>query len=129
VADGGRDGEIRYLGEFDAPPESVRRLTAKLASRYDRLHVCYEAGPTGYGLYRQIIALGHHCIVVAPSLIPQQPTAEQRVAIRRERIKPLVGDLHTWMQIERTRLSRHAETAKASDDPIRRRICRGLSGD
>ncbi len=73
VADGGRDGEIRYLGEFDASPESVRRLMAKLASRYDRLHVCYEAGPTGYGLYRQLIALGHDCIVVAPSLIPQKP--------------------------------------------------------
>ena len=34
---------------------------------------CYEAGPTGYGLYRQITGLGHDCIVVAPSLIPQRP--------------------------------------------------------
>src|SRR5690349_8258091 len=54
VADGGRNGEIRYLGEFDASPENVRRLMAKLATKYDRLYVCYEAGPTGYGLYRQI---------------------------------------------------------------------------
>ena len=35
-----------------------------------RLHFCYEAGPCGYGLYRQIVELGHDCIVVAPSLIP-----------------------------------------------------------
>jgi transposase len=35
--------------------------------------VCYEAGPTGYGLYRQIKTLGHDCTVVAPSLIPKKP--------------------------------------------------------
>jgi transposase len=34
---------------------------------------CYEAGPTGYELYRQIKNLGHECIVVAPSLIPKKP--------------------------------------------------------
>jgi transposase len=37
------------------------------------LHFCYEAGPTGYGLYRQIGELGHECTVVAPSLIPKKP--------------------------------------------------------
>jgi len=40
----------------------------KLAAQYERLTFCYEAGPTGYGLYRQIESLGHHCVVVAPSL-------------------------------------------------------------
>ena len=34
---------------------------------------CYEAGPTGYGLYRLIRKLGHDCIVAAPSLIPKKP--------------------------------------------------------
>jgi transposase len=29
-------------------------------------------GPTGYGLYRQVIGLGHECTVVAPSLIPRK---------------------------------------------------------
>ena len=38
-----------------------------------RLTFCYEAGPTGYGLYRQIKSLGHDCMVVAPSLIPKKP--------------------------------------------------------
>ncbi|MGH8115180.1 MAG: IS110 family transposase, partial [Rhodanobacteraceae bacterium] len=45
----------------------------KMADRYETLHVCYEAGPTGYGLYRQVLGLGHECIVVAPSLIPRRP--------------------------------------------------------
>ncbi len=72
IAEAGRDGEIRYLGEFENKPETVAKLIRKLAARYEKLHVCYEAGPTGYGLYRQILALGHECIVVAPSLIPRR---------------------------------------------------------
>src|SRR3954447_24020652 len=31
VADAGRDGEVRFHGEVDASPESMRRLAAKLA--------------------------------------------------------------------------------------------------
>src|SRR3712207_8177963 len=38
-----------------------------------RLNFCYEAGPTGYGLHRLLTKLGHHCTVVAPSLIPRKP--------------------------------------------------------
>jgi hypothetical protein len=73
VAEGGRDGEVRYLGEFDNTPDAVAKLIRKLAGRFERVTVCYEAGPTGYGLYRQILALGHACMVVAPSLIPRRP--------------------------------------------------------
>ena len=39
----------------------------------ETLVVCYEAGPCGYGIYRQLTALGIACTVVAPSLIPVQP--------------------------------------------------------
>jgi transposase len=73
IADAGREGEIRYLGEIDSAPATVGRMIRKLAGRYKRLHFCYEAGPTGYGLYRQVRALGHDCIVVAPSLVPKRP--------------------------------------------------------
>ena len=37
-----------------------------------QLHFCYEAGPCGYGLFRQLSEMGHDCIVVAPSLIPMK---------------------------------------------------------
>ena len=73
VAEGGRNGEVRYLGEIDSSPATVEKVIGKLAARYTKLHVCYEAGPTGYGLYRQVKALGHGCTVVAPSLIPKKP--------------------------------------------------------
>lgn len=73
VAEAGRQGEVRYFGEIDADPAAVRRLVERLAKRHGRLHFCYEAGPTGYGLYRQLTAMGHQCTVVAPSLIPRKP--------------------------------------------------------
>jgi len=47
-------------------------------------------------------------------------TAEQRLAIRKERIKPLVDELEEWMRAERPRLSRHADLAKAIDYMLKR---------
>jgi transposase len=72
VADDGRIGEVRYFGEIATDPASVRRMVTKLEKPGRRLHFCYEAGPTGYGLYRQLIAMGHACDVIAPSLIPRR---------------------------------------------------------
>jgi transposase len=73
IAEGGRNGEVRFLGEFENSGPATTQLVKKLAGRYRRLTFCYEAGPTGYGLHRQLRSLGHECIVVAPSLIPRKP--------------------------------------------------------
>ena len=73
IAEGGRGGELRYLGEILTTEAATRKLVAKLAAKYDKLTFCYEAGPTGYGLYRLIKRLSHECLVAAPSLIPKKP--------------------------------------------------------
>ena len=73
IADGSRSGEVRYFGEIENSAPATVKLVRKLAGKYERLTFCYEAGPTGYGLYRQIKSLGHECVVVAPSLIPKKP--------------------------------------------------------
>jgi transposase len=73
IADGGRAGEVRFLGEIENTPAATAKLLRKLAAKYERLTFCYEAGPTGYGLHRQITSLGQECQVVAPSLIPKRP--------------------------------------------------------
>src|SRR5215472_10966304 len=72
IADSGRGGEVRYLGEFPATEAAIRKLVAKLAAKCCQLTFCYEAGPTGYGLYRLLKSLGHDCLVVAPSLVPKK---------------------------------------------------------
>lgn len=73
LADGGRAGEVRHYGRIEATPAAVAKLFGKLAAGGRRLAACYEAGPCGYGLYRQLRALGHDCLVAAPSLIPKKP--------------------------------------------------------
>ena len=81
IAEGGRAGEVRFLGDVENSWLPIERTIKRLADRYDRLHVCFEAGPTGYGLYRQIKALGHDCMVVAPALIPKR--AGERIKTNR----------------------------------------------
>src|SRR5690606_38575600 len=71
VAEWGR-GEVRDLGTIPYTPEAVTKLIRKLGPK-ERLIVAYEAGPCGYGLYRQLTALGVTCVVVAPSLVPKRP--------------------------------------------------------
>jgi transposase len=72
IADSGRGGEVRYLGEFPATEAAIQKLVAKLAAKYRHLTFCYEAGPTGYGLYRLLKSFGHECLVAAPSLVPKK---------------------------------------------------------
>ena len=87
LAEDGRQGEVRFLGDIEHTPGAVRRLVTKLAGKYRRLLFCYEAGPTGYGLQRQISDLGHDCAVIAPSLIPNGRASASR---------PIVGMRSRW---------------------------------
>lgn len=41
--------------------------------RWPGARCCYEAGPTGFGLYRHLAARGIACEVVAPGLVPSRP--------------------------------------------------------
>lgn len=67
-------GEVRYWGKLANAPASVDRLVRRLQKGGRELLVCYEAGPCGYGLYRQLSSkAGVRCQVVAPSLIPRRP--------------------------------------------------------
>jgi transposase len=70
VASGERGSEVRCWGSIPNRSDYVGKLAEKLEAKAGQLHFCYEAGPFGYGLYRQLTELGHVCDVVAPSLIP-----------------------------------------------------------
>lgn len=61
--------------DFPNEPAAVRRLVRKLErDAPGEVRICYEAGPVGYALQRQITAAGSaSCMVVAPSLIPRKP--------------------------------------------------------
>src|ERR671916_383937 len=73
IAEPGRGGEVRFLGEIPSTPEALHRLVERLQRSHGRLGFCYEAGPCGYGVHRLLSGLSQECSVVAPSLIPSRP--------------------------------------------------------
>lgn len=73
VAEDGKRSEVREHGEIRNTPAALAKLLSKLGGREVELHICYEAGPCGYGIQRQVGTAGHSCVVVAPSLIPSRP--------------------------------------------------------
>jgi transposase len=74
VARAGR-GRVESRGEIANKPKKIAKLIEKLSREFEgeELLFCYEAGPCGYVVFRQIMTTGHECQVVAPSLIPRKP--------------------------------------------------------
>ncbi|WP_141118062.1 hypothetical protein [Leisingera sp. JC1] len=52
VADRTPGGEVVSWGTFENAPASVHTLLRNIAKLATPVAVCYQAGPTGYGLYR-----------------------------------------------------------------------------
>jgi transposase len=48
-------------------------VVERVLRRWPQVRCCYEAGPTGFGLYRHLSERGIDCRVVAPGLVPQRP--------------------------------------------------------
>src|SRR6185312_13178581 len=79
------DGAVHEVGTIANEPAALRKVMRKLGPA-EALRVCYEAGPTGYVVYWQLVALGVACEVIAPSLIPTK--AGDRVKTdRRDAVK------------------------------------------
>jgi transposase len=72
IADGVRDGEVRFYGSITNDLHAVEKLARKLGESGEELHFVYEAGPCGFVIHRRLKQLGIDCIVVAPSLIPKK---------------------------------------------------------
>jgi transposase len=80
-------GEVRAWGKIANTPEALARVISRLRGEGRALKVCYEAGPCGYGIYRQLAGLRDvTCVVAAPSLIPRAP-GERVKTDRRDALK------------------------------------------
>jgi transposase len=79
-------GEVELFGKIGTTQIEVNRLCKRLQAKAKHVCIVYEAGPCGYGLYRQIVANGFDCMVCAPSLIPRKP-GERVKTDRRDAIK------------------------------------------
>jgi transposase len=47
IAEGGRGGEVRYLGEIPNTETATRKFVAKLAAKYDKLTFLLRSGAHG----------------------------------------------------------------------------------
>ena len=80
-------GEVRSWGKVANTPAALERVIKRLRGGGRRLEVCYEAGPCGYGVYRQLGAMRDvTCVVAAPSMIPRRP-GERVKTNRRDALK------------------------------------------
>lgn len=78
IAEAGRTGEVRLYGTITSDLHAMERLVAKLGGPGITLHFAYEAGPTGFVLYRWCQRHGLDCLVVAPTRIPHPKGIRQK---------------------------------------------------
>lgn len=71
LADGVPGGEVREFGSIAATPDAIASLIRRLGPPGE-LRVVYEAGPCGYGIYRQLRSMGVDCVVAAPTRTPRR---------------------------------------------------------
>ena len=95
---------------------AVRGLARRLIREAPgEVRSCYEAGPLGYVLQRELGAQGVVCEVVAPSLIPVKPG---------ERIKTDARDARKLAELLRAGLLTEVQPPNEADEALRD-LCRG----
>src|SRR5438309_10862231 len=96
-------------------PKAVRRLVRKLEREAPGpVRVCYEAGPCGYALQRQMTTTRVACQVIAPALIPRKPG---------ERIKTNQRDARKLVELLRAGLLTEVRPPTPEEEAVRD-LCR-----
>ena len=122
VAEAGR-APARFVGVVAHNVPKLLKTLSKLGGS-ERLHVVYEAGPTGYGLQRALAANGYVCEVIAPSQMPRR-TGDRIKTDRRDSLRlaecSRAGELHpVWIPDEQHEAVR--DLFRAREDAVRARM-------
>ncbi len=106
----GNDTPIEWRIANEAP--AIRKMLKRVAELAPGdVRYCYEAGPCGYALQRQIISWSDaSCMLVAPSLIPRKPG---------ERIKTDRRDARKLAQLFRAGLLTEVQPLTEEDEAAR----------
>ena len=120
-----------YRGIVPNRRNSLQKLIRGLQGPHgEAVSFAYEAGPCGYGVYREITETGHDCQVVAPSLIPRKPgdrvKTDRRDAVSLARLHRAGELTRVWVPApdwEAVRdLTRAREDMKAAEVRTRQRL-------
>jgi transposase len=96
-------------------PNAIRRVVRKLEREAPgAVRACYEAGPCGYALQRQLTSARVTCQVIAPALIPRKPG---------ERIKTDRRDARKLAELFRAGLLTEVRPPTADEEAVRD-LCR-----
>ena len=96
-------------------PNAVKRFVRKLKREAPGpVQMCYEAGPCGYALQRQVATARVHCQVIAPGLIPRKPG---------DRIKTNRRDARKLAELFRAGLLTEVRPPTPEDEAVRD-LCR-----
>jgi len=96
-------------------PNAIRRLVRKLEREAPGpVRACYEAGPCGYALQRQMTTARVSCQVIAPALIPRKP---------RERVKTNRRDACKLVELLRAGLLTEVRPPTPDEEAVRD-LCR-----
>jgi hypothetical protein len=87
LAEAGVRRDVREHGKIANTAAAVTALAAKLARGGNELRFCYEAGPCGYGIQRQLTAAGKSDMVAdlgiagaVAAIVKRKPEVEQEAA-------------------------------------------------
>ena len=94
------------------------RAVERALRRWPGVRCCYEAGPTGFGLYRHLRERGIDCRVVAPGLVPQRPGDRVKTDPRdaRKLARLLAGGLLEPIHVPSPELEAARDLVRARED-------------
>ena len=109
------DGQTPVTWTVPNEPNAVKRLVRKLErDAPGPVRMCYEAGPCGYALQRQVTTPRVSCQVIAPALIPRKPG---------DRIKTNRRDARKLAELFRAGLLTEVRPPTPEDEAVRD-LCR-----
>jgi len=131
LADGDRNGEVRYYGAIGGTLDDLDRVVKKLSSSSKELRFVYEAGPCGYDIFRSLTDKGYDCAVASPSHIGKKPAdrikTDRRDALMLARLHR-AGEL-TYVFVPRAEDEAIRDLTRAREDAIKaQRIARQQLG-
>ncbi len=64
---------VEFERQIKNEPGQIKKFFKRLKENGENILTCYEAGPTGFVIYRLLEEMEITCYVAAPSLLPRKP--------------------------------------------------------
>ena len=113
---------VEFERQIRNEPGQIKKFFNRLKEKDEAILTCYEAGPTGFTLYRLLEEMEITCYIAAPSLLPRKPG---------DRIKTDRRDAVLLAKALRNQEITPVHVSSRSDESVRDylRFCNDMRGD